>query len=195
MNSTALFCQVQTNNSLPQKNSTIVDSLLNEASLNIISNLSKSDIKKSYLSVSEHPAKDLLKNLLIKNSSGLGVTFLEGIPNISTDNSIEILIKETGVEYFETENDSIFTRIIIVDIFTSVRSVEGILSSIPETKYIYTDTIPSMSKYHIENSSANYTKAELPKKEMSFFEEILEPAIVIVTAAATVILLFTVRSE
>ena len=117
---------------------------------------------------------------------------------IGTETTLEVEVRESSVIYGEVFSESLFgeqqtERTISVD-------VASIISHNTDGKILYaksfvlssTDTIAYSSVKQIHDSSIPITSYQAPM--LSFFDSILEPAIITVASGIAIYLFFTIRS-
>lgn len=169
----------------------ILDSLVNNHSKEIITQIKTKNINKAYLKISTHSSSELLYKHLLANSNGIEF-ILKKTDDLITVNNI---INKANVryDYCETSSDSVF-RIIEVDISTILEYQDGKTESININPTTYTELISRDDIKLIDSKEFTFTTSEIPEKKLTFYEKIAEPLIIVTTAILTVVLLFTIRS-
>lgn len=133
----------------------------------------------------------------IFNSEVISGLSKRGYMLVTESNSFEFqyVIKDAGTSYGEIYRDGflgdyyVLRKIILSGSF----NFSGKTVYTGDFDYSSQDTIKAENVVSLENSAYPFTRGKLPAEP--FFSGILEPAIVIGTAALAVILFFTIRSK
>ena len=140
--------------------------------------------------VSDHPDKDWIESLALSKLSDRGLTTLDA----NTAASIRLVIDDLSTRYQALGSADSVQRVITSNM-TFVITVDGtrrVVSYRPQA-----DTLACLRRDAIaaESDQHHSTRGEMPAEERTLWDEVLEPAIFVVAAVATVVLLFTVRSQ
>lgn len=101
-----------------------------------------------------------------------------------------------GVHYERlSDADDSLRRICAAAVTGTYINSDGTLSVLPSNIYSYQDIIAESDVVRAESGSYDFTRAAVPPPPYRFLRDIVEPFVVITTAALTVFLLFSVRSQ
>lgn len=105
-------------------------------------------------------------------------------------------ITSFGVRYerLPDSNDSL-RRICTVAFAGTFTRPSGELAALPATTAIRADIIAESDVTAAESGGYDFSRAAVPPPQGGFISEILEPLVIVSTAALTVLLLFSVRSQ
>jgi hypothetical protein len=123
---------------------------------------------------------------------------IENDVNISSDSSKiithNIVISRFDILYkiYKDCPDSL-VREYILDSFISGENVK--YQNYSKFQYTYRDTVSRADLPFIQSNSAQFVNAPIPERSKTFFEKVLEPAILVSAAILSVIILYTVRSN
>ena len=142
------------------------------------------------INTNESEISSLLKNALIQKLSSVSIAVSE-----NSNSKINLLPIYAGVEYqnYSESNDSL-KRIIKYRIQGNYSDGNTIVN-IPEADYIFNDIISRNNINILENKQLDFTRGVIPNPEKTFFERFVEPVAIIATAALTVFLLFSLRTN
>lgn len=180
-------------NSYSLKNNTeIIDSLAQLSAKNIIMQLKSNRADSIVLSLGNHSAASIFETYLVNFGNKENIKFFQ---NKKDYPQLNIVIFDLHTEYLpnDAEEDSLKRKIIC--------KIGGTLhqnNQIKELKtndLVYSDEISRDDVPFIETSKNDYAKAPVPELPKSFFREFAEPLIIVGTAAVSVLLLFTIRSN
>ncbi len=151
------------------------------------------EIKKEFPNLSEvqldfnkHPNAWFVEQKIV-NSKLFSVKEIDTLPKLS------ILLSEFGVKYNRINSDSLEREVTI--------KYEAVLYDKSQTRshegrnWTIKDNIAQKDLAIIESSPYPFNKAPVPEEEKTWLDEALEPVILVGSAALTVILFFTVRSN
>lgn len=154
--------------------------------------LLKGNIGNTY-SLSLVPEFTVFSNEISSNFSSMGINrkLSDGI----ITNNLNFVIKRVGVNYSEPEKSGLFGKYSVERKVVIEGSVLREGAEVKEVgfKESFTDTVPFDKINELEDNSLSFTRGNIP--EPPFFSSIIEPIIVVASAAATVYLFFTVRSK
>lgn len=189
-----LIISSQITYSAPNSNIMIIDSLLKESFSQLFekSNLKSQDTLNYFFS--EMPYIDYCENSFVDFAFDKNIILRKlQTENIQSENYIKIMPLKIDILYTETENA--YIRTITLN-FNAVEFLnDGVIKNKFDWEFRYSDTLGEMDLNNIENESIPISKGKRNEKKLSFFDKILEPAIIVATSALTVILFFTVRSK
>ena len=174
-----------------RSNLDIIDSLADLTSREIISEIKAQGLKEIDLTVNEHNASELYFKSLFKEKD---ITY-----NIKTESNgkglnLNIIRSNVSYEIYPESNDSL-CRVIKTEVSAFIKDENGKVTNIKTTNREYRDKISREDVKLIESYQFDFTHAEVPERESTFFEDIAQPLIVITGALLTIVLLFTVRSS
>jgi len=155
----------------------IIDSLSKSQSIKISNLLKENNLNKFELFITTPYNPIIFK-------ANLNQTFDEQkLLNLQGSDSLEIELIKYGVEYAIHNSDSLIRT-------TSIKSLvlNKVFEEINQT-YISREDISK-----IENSPYSELKGVVPEKELSLWDKVVEPFVIIGSVLITVLLLFTVRS-
>ena len=186
--SNTLFAQT------PPKNIEIIDSLLSLSADEILVSLSSRNIMNPSLFIAPDEADWLLKQKLLEKTLDFDIKFHE--KRDSTTGKLEIRINIINVSYENLEDDyDLLKRKIQVFVTAIATSPAGLIEKSPVKTHSKNDTINRIQINYLQSKELSFTKGNVPEPPSSFFDEIAEPVILISSAIAAIILLFTLRSN
>ncbi len=167
-------------------NKQVIDSIFDDFFYKISITLTEKKINN--VKVIENSNFNYFTNKLINELSNKKISINENSTTILKLDirDFEILYNETGDELNRTINIS--AQIYLMD-------KNGELSLIDETKTTFKDKINPEDINLAENDMFPFTKGKIPKTNRSFFDQVLEPIIVIGATVLTVVLFFSVRTK
>jgi len=155
----------------------IIDSLSKSQSLNISNFLKSNNVNEFELFITSPYNPIIFK-------ANLNQVFDDNkLLNVQGADSLKVELIKYGVQYHNYQNDSLI-RSMTIKSFVLNKSFENI-----KIDYINRNDISI-----IENTPYSELKGIVPKKELSIWEKVLEPFVIIGSVLVTVLLLFTVRS-
>lgn len=183
-----LATNVYAQNSLT--NILVLDSLANRTAQLIVPALRNSIADSVTIAISPHQADYLIKDALF-NKLGSGIIISE-----HARNKCSVSILDLSIKYSNNQNstDSLI-REAACSVNSSITTANGRILPLPEIRFKFRDTIARSSVGTLENTSLPFTQSQIPPLESSFWDEIAEPVIYVSSAALTVFLLFSVRSN
>jgi len=176
-------------------NQEVLDSLVSSVSSDLIANILGHGIKALDISVEDNPAKNYIKQRIIMETYCRPLSFFDKVPG-SERIPIEIIINECAVSFHNVSDqpDSLIRRA-EVSISGSVRTLDRGWHPLPVFKTLYEDKVARDNVDALQNNSFPFLNPNVPDPELSFFEEFIEPIILVSSAVLTVVLLFSVRSN
>ncbi len=175
-------------------NFSIIDSLFQQGTSDIIDFVSKQNAVKISVILNEHPASWLLLSKLEQDFSSAGILLYD---EAGKDvHQLEIRLIKAGVTFENIGNttDSLH-RSITLNFSGKISNPDKAIKIFPEMSYTYTDTICREKADIVNSSEHGFARASIPPEEQTFWEEAVQPLIFVSTAAITVLLLFSVRSN
>ncbi len=173
----SLFAETPTNMQL-------LDSLTSELPKNIKADFA--DVSEVKLDFNKHPNAWFIEQKIV-NSKLFKIVDSDSVPKLS------VLLSEFGVRYTRLNNDSLEREVKIK--YEAVLYDNGITKPHDGKEYIFRDSVAEKDLAIIESSAYPFSKSPVPEQNKSWLDEALEPAILVGSAALTVILFFTVRSN
>ncbi len=172
----------------PKENFFVLDSLIQQVS-DDISNQIPNETRLLNISISEHPAAWLVKQLMINSLSQKQIT----IADSASENNLNINILKIAVEYKLIKSDDKLSRLITVDIDGYIKNKQ--ITPIGKKKVVFSDTIAVDEVGTVETSPYAFAKATVPHPKESFFEKYFQPLIYVSSAVIVTVLFFTLRSK
>lgn len=117
----------------------------------------------------------------------------EGNYKLGEEKPEYILEVNTPYVFYRSINNDNVKRVISIPF--RLYKTDGNTIDKKDLKVNYMDTIDVQYLDIIENESYDFTVGEKPEKKSSFWDNFLEPAAYVTSAAVVIILLFTVRSD
>ena len=179
--------------SSPNTNLHIIDSLLESGYTQMLHSYHlEAQDTLNYL-LSDMPNYDYLEQILLNTTKINNVQ----IKKANSTNSVYPYIKifPIKIEILYKENNNNYNRTITINLNSSEFLPNGEVKNNFEKQYTFNDSLNEMDLNYIEDASFPISKGKREEKKLSFFDKILEPAIIVATSAITVILFFTVRSK
>ncbi|MBI5324483.1 MAG: hypothetical protein HZB41_04305 [Ignavibacteriae bacterium] len=172
----------------------IIDSLLDNYSNEMIKSQSLSKGEKIKFDLTQHPAKwllyDKLLNLFINDSC---IIYNDSNENINR--FYEININNISIKYL---NSSIFPDSVEREIYiqiTGSRIIKNIIVPLRKFNAVFKDKISRDKVDSINSSQYDFASSAMPVQDKTFFDNIIQPVILISSTIVAVVLLFTVRSN
>ena len=137
--------------------------------------------------VYEHPDAPWFESIIAQRSQELGIPFRA----VRGNESAVGLVIANAATTLETSNhaDSLVRSVALV---ASVRH-NGVVRQLPAQKR--QDVIPYEQGLRAQSDQHASTKAELPARQPSLWDDVLQPIVFIGAAVVIIVLLFTVRSQ
>lgn len=108
--------------------------------------------------------------------------------------TVRLIFADVSTRYEVLEQSDSIRRIVTVDVGATVTQ-NGMASVLPLTPWVDSVIVLRQDALAAQDAQHTSTHAELPLPERTVWDDVLEPAIFVVAAVATVVLLFTVRSQ
>ncbi len=181
------FCQTKTNLEVFYS---LTDSLADQINLEIPSNE-----KKILLTLNLGQSYSIFSNKIRDRFIKKGKEILEQPPDEINIPDINIVMEGAGVEYGEMFRDGWFGTHYVQRYSTIFGNYLQTFSESGKREFEFTvvDTVKVEDLKFLENDSFPFTKGKIPSEP--FLSGFAEPLIAIGTAAAVIVLFFTVRSE
>lgn len=178
------YAQKSVNNTL------LLDSLAKQAAKVIVKHIRESKTDSVSIFITPHPADYLLRDAIF-NEVGSAITLSE---KAFIRCSVSILDYRILYTPYKSVSDSLYRVAEFIGSGTIVTR-NGHSKPIPALSFSVKDIIARASVSSLENPYLPFTQAVPPPEETSFWKEIAEPVIFVSSAALTVFLLFSVRSN
>lgn len=168
----------------------IIDSYVSEYATLITEELQTQGKSKIQLKVNSHQLAKITDMHFIEKLSDKNIDIVDELEL----NKLEVNLGEIAVRYLLHDDKDSLKRIIIFNCSSLIRDDKS-------TKFLskfereYSDNIGRDEISTLQNASFAFTTANVPDPKLSFFDKLIKPAVYITTAAITVLLLFTVRSN
>ena len=177
--------------STPISNIEVLDSLSKNTADNINQFLINHNLNSVFVLVDETEGNWLLTEHLLQNNKIKLLT--PQSQNKETFPLIEIHTKELKIQYSLHENSDSLVRTGKIELtaFLKTKDKTEIIDSL---NFVFEDEI-SCSDVDFIKGKYPFTNPKIPEREQTFWENIVEPVVVITTAIITLVLLFTVRSN
>jgi len=177
--------------STPISNIEVLDSLSKNATDKINQFLINHNLNSVFVSVDETEGNWLLTEHLFQNNKIKLLT--PQTHNKETFPLIEIHTKELKIEYSLHENSDSLNRTGKIELTAFLKTKEK-TEIIDSLNFVYNDKISCLDADLIKGKYP-FANPKIPEREHTFWENIVEPVVIITTAIITVVLLFTVRSN
>jgi hypothetical protein len=172
----------------------LLDSLVSLYAGNFFEIIKSTPQGKICLKFNDHPAKWLFTNKILEKNAGR-YTFLTKDTNVADCPKIEISINDLSVKYLnEPESSDSLIRISNIKVSGSVET-SGKLETLPVFSKTVKDTISRNDIEYVKSVQHDFANSPVPEPKKTLFEDIIQPLIIITTAAVSILLLFTVRSN
>lgn len=178
------YAQKSVNNTL------LLDSLAKQAAKIIVTHIRESKADSVFISITPHPADYLLRDAVF-NETGVGIVLNE---KASARCSVSILDYSIHYTNYKSSADSLYREVNFIG-SGAIVTKSGHSKPIPVISLSLRDIIFRSAISSVENPYLPFTQAAPPPEETSFWKEIAEPVIFVSSAALTVFLLFSVRSN
>lgn len=176
-----------------KSNKEILDSFFLDYSLEIINKLSETRNSEIILKFDETASsyfQDFLTNELLK--SKIKIFTKAGIG----DELLEIKVSLTDFQIiYELLPDDDFKRSIRFKSTCFITDKNGSVNQLTNIKREFTDNLSADKMQTVEDPLLPVTKGKVPPPKSSWYDEILEPAIIISASVVSIILFFSVRSK
>lgn len=171
--------------SLPT-NKQVIDSIFNSFLSKVQFNLETNKVEQ--IQILDNKEHSYFNDLLLNSISASKIKINENSPI-----KIKLSIHELKINYIESKDKLNREIHIIASIFALDKNGETkLLESINSS---FKDTITEADINLIENDVFPFTIGKLPKAKNSFFDEIIEPIIVVSASVLTVVLFFSIRTK
>ncbi len=177
LSSSFLFAELPTNMQ-------ILDSLTSKVPAEIKADFP--ELTELSLDFNEHPNSWYVEQKIV-NSGLFTIKEIDSTPKLS------ILLSEFGVKYIRISSDSLERHIRIK--YEAVLYDNGITKPHKGLDLVVKDRFAEKDLLIVESSPYPFSKSPVPEQETTWLDEALEPVILVGSAALTVILFFTVRSN
>lgn len=187
-----IFLSIGTLKALPT-NKELIDSCINKFSADLVSSLKKTDSKVIILKFDESPEyfHNLIIDKLITNEIKVYSRFTE---QNNTVLSIKVNFNNYEFEYSEVD-DELLLRNFNFTAKSFSEENNGEIKLFTEFNAKRQDKINKKDVLFLENELFSFTKGKKPIPKSNWYDEIIEPAIIISASIVTTILFFTVRSK
>lgn len=177
-----------------RQNITILDTIAANSIddiFNKVSTVSNFSLDTVYFNISDNEADWLIRKYFVEKFRPAVLIYSKEKKN----NFIDIAIQNIGVKYDLVENKSEpARRELTIELFVTFFNKNNEISNF-EVKKTNSDTLSYDQLAIVNSSNFRFAKAEIPKRELSFWNKYLEPAIAIVSTAIVTTLFFTVRTK
>lgn len=167
-------------------NKQIIDSIFNEFYSKVTMKLSEKNIRD--VRINENTNFNYFTNKLVNELSDKNIAI-----NENSQISLKLDVHEFEIMYIEVGDE--YSRSIKIDASVALVDKNGELKIIDSIVASFIDKINSDDINLIENEMFPFTQGKVPKPKKSFFDELLEPVIVVGAAVLTVVLFFSVRTK
>lgn len=180
-----------------RRNLSITDSLMRVAAQQIQNNLtSTSGITSIHdtlrMQVTPHNAQWLIEQHLF----ALPIPLRRLQRGDSLHTFVNIRPLDFGVRYFTIENnDEMVAREVQIVLTLTTEKPDGFVVRLPSATASYRDSIYRTSVPFVESQQYEFTRGAVPEPPGTLFRSLLEPLLVVASAAVVLLLLFTVRSQ
>ncbi|MCL5990980.1 MAG: hypothetical protein M1419_02630 [Bacteroidetes bacterium] len=146
------------------------------------------------LDITAHPAKWLLSDKLIRLLAHDSCV-ISGDSTKNVSRFYQININNINVKYLNNSNsqDSLDREILIY--ISGTKRIKDKIEPLDEYKGSFMDRIARDNVESVNSKQYDFASSPVPLQEKTFFEEIVQPVILISSTIVAVLLLFTVRSN
>ncbi len=177
----------------PKKNTEILEGFAREATDDIADYVVSVGIKKIVLRAEPEKIAWLVANPLIAKLSEKNVAIFE-YDSSGLNAEISVFVVKAEIVYEPYHDDDSLVRKVSFSAEGNLK-YNGAITPIPDKKSFFSDIISRDDIDAVEDKNFSYARGIVPERDDWFYRNIIEPAIVVGTAAITIILLFTVRSQ
>ncbi len=186
--------QLHSQDSKLKTNFDILDSLVSLYSDNFYNNLKFIPGKKICIKFNEHPAKWIFESKILGKNEGR-YSFQTGDTNHDNCLKLEVSINDFSIKYLnEPESSDSLIRIFNIKVTSNIE-LSGKLDALPQFTKTIKDTISRNDIDYVKSIQHDFANSPVPEPKKTMFEEIIQPLIIITSAAVSILLLFTVRSN
>lgn len=171
-----------------QSTTTVVEQSLTSAATELVAPFSKGEVVQ--ITVEEHPDARWIESVILREAQGKGLD----VRNTDADASLIVVPTNVSTIYELVPESDFVLRIVTVEL-SAIVSRGNTKHNIVSTPIRDSTTCFRQDAIAAESHQHRSTHGELPLPESSLWDDALEPVIFIGAAVATVVLLFTVRSQ
>ncbi|MCO5249822.1 MAG: hypothetical protein M9949_00180 [Candidatus Kapabacteria bacterium] len=168
----------------------IIDSLASEYARQIASEVKTQGLSGVNLKISSHQLAKFSELHFIEHLSDSDIK----ISDEAGVAALEVNLGEVIVRYLPHEDSDSLKRMIFYNC-SSILNTGNSTTMLSKFDKSYSDIIGRDEVAAIQNFSFPFTIADVPDRNLSLFDKLIKPVVYITTAAITVLLLFTVRSN
>ena len=175
-------------------NKQLLDSCLQEYSLQINNLIQEIPNTGIFLKFDESPEyfQDFIISELISKKNKIFTKINEA--ELNQIINIKISFRNFKIEYVLLENDT-YRRDFELEANSFIIDKNGEITNLKNFYSRMQDTLNSYELQIIEDPIYPFTKGKVPTSKSNWYDEILEPAIIITASIVSVVLFFTVRSK
>ncbi len=141
-----------------------------------------------------NPTTDyLLEKSLLKNKNYTFILYNKANSPQNIKNLLKINPSETAVKYSAIDRNRVRRDVSCES--SAVKVISGKISAISIPAQSISDELTYSEALNDNSSLPNFLQATVPQKPSSFYEKIVEPAIIVSSAILTVALFFSIRSK
>ncbi|MBM2813296.1 MAG: hypothetical protein HW421_58 [Ignavibacteria bacterium] len=181
-----------------KSNNEIIESLFEKFAQHLNLALVPTNGDSIILNITGSDAVSILKQKIITDSNLKKIIFIEksSLKNPNQLVSISVILNNFGVEYLQdsTDTDKIIRKCFLT-INANITNKEGLIRSLPNFSSFVIDTLFHWQIHAAESNAYPFARAPLPDKKGSMWNKIIEPVVIVASAAATVLIFFYVRSK
>lgn len=169
----------------------IFDSLANVLSENVYNQTVSGKYKKINLFISSSPASGLIEKAFTRRCID-SLTAFQSDSLLPVTHKININRFEMNYSLYPESADSLI-RTFYLD--TYISGANPVYQNFSEFNFLFCDTVSRDDLSLIQSISNQSVNAPIPEKQMTFYQKMLEPVILVSAAILTVVILFSVRSK
>jgi hypothetical protein len=187
----SLSISISWSNASVKTNKNIIDSILTAVSHQFLSQLQTTGLKELKMTAQDN-SNDYFLNFTLQKILDNSKIQLENTKDEPYP-YFKFFVSNFEIKYEDISN--LIERTIVFDISIFQVEKDGSIKEIVSSKNTYKDKISDDNFPYIEDNNFPFTKGKFPPTKKSFFDEILEPVIVITASVLSVFLFFSVRSK
>ncbi|MFP4526957.1 MAG: hypothetical protein ACLFQX_00290 [Candidatus Kapaibacterium sp.] len=173
----------------------VIDSLMRDNARLMAGNIMDQKVDSCVIDIQDHPAKWLLRRHLISEAVESNLNIYNQKSEHPRLPTLEAQILHISVRFENIPEDGGRVKRIISLITTGTIVFPDRNYALPAYNHGHIDTLARERAAEANDAAYDFAKGSVPDAPETFWDTYLVPVIVVGSAAATVLLLFTVRSK